>query len=180
MVTAYSAFADGGSYAQPLFVTAITDNAGNVLASFRPNKTEAIGRQAYYRILSMLLNVVDSGTGNRLRRAPYALTAQIGGKTGTTNNNSDGWFMGFTPELVAGTWVGGEERYIHFNRTRDGQGAEMALPIFAKFIKALYDDPKQPYSQKTTFNFPSDINLCGSFVPQPAETIEETVEGYFD
>ena len=180
MVTAYSAFADGGSYAQPLFVTAITDNAGNVLASFRPNKTEAIGRQAYYRILSMLLNVVDSGTGNRLRRAPYALTAQIGGKTGTTNNNSDGWFMGFTPELVAGTWVGGEERYIHFNRTRDGQGAEMALPIFAKFIKALYNDPKQPYSQKTTFNFPSDINLCGSFVPQPAETIEETVEGYFD
>ena len=179
-VTAYSAFADGGSYAQPLYVTAITDNAGNVLASFRPNKTEAIGRQAYYRILSILLNVVDSGTGNRLRRAPYALTAQIGGKTGTTNNNSDGWFMGFTPELVAGVWVGGEERYIHFNRTRDGQGAEMALPIYAKFMKALYDDPKQPYNQNTRFNFPADINLCGSFVPQPAETIEETVDGYFD
>ena len=93
---------------------------------------------------------------------------------------SDGWFMGFTPELVAGVWVGGEERYIHFNRTRDGQGAEMALPIYAKFMKALYDDPKQPYNQNTRFNFPADINLCGSFVPQPAETIEETVDGYFD
>lgn len=180
MVTAYSAFADAGSYAQPLYVTAITDNAGNVLAQFRPNKTEAIGRQAYYRILSILLNVVDSGTGNRLRRAPYSLTAQIGGKTGTTNDNSDGWFMGFTPELVAGTWVGGEERYIHFNRTRDGQGAEMALPIFGKFMKWLYDDPNQPYNQNTKFTFPADLNLCGNFVPEPDETIEETVEGYFD
>ena len=180
MVTGYSAFADNGSYAQPLYVTTITDNSGNVIAQFRPNKTEAIGRQAYYRILSILLNVVDSGTGNRLRRPPYALTAQIGGKTGTTNSNSDGWFMGFTPELVAGVWVGGDERYIHFNTMANGQGAEMALPIFGKFMKSVYGDPALHYSQSTQFTFPADINLCGSYTPAPVETAEETVEGYFD
>lgn len=180
MVTGYSAFADNGSYAQPIYVTTITDNSGNVLAQFRPNKTEAIGRQAYYRILSILLNVVDSGTGNRLRRPPYSLTAEIGGKTGTTNNNSDGWFMGFTPELVAGVWVGGDERYIHFNTMANGQGAEMALPIFGKFMKSIYSDPQFNYSQSTRFVFPPDIQLCGSYTAAPVETTEETVEGYFD
>lgn len=180
MVTGYSAFANSGSYVQPLYVTTITDNAGNILATFRPNRTEAIGRQAYYRILSILLNVVDSGTGNRLRRAPYALTAQIGGKTGTTNDNSDGWFMGFTPELVAGTWVGGDERYIHFNTMANGQGAEMALPIFGRFMRKVYDDPQLGYSQQTTFTFPADVNICGNYVPEQPEAAEETVEGYFD
>ena len=180
MVTGYSAFANQGSYSQPLYVTAITDNSGNVLATFRPNRTEAIGRQAYYRILSILLNVVDSGTGNRLRRPPYSLSAQIGGKTGTTNNNSDGWFMGFTPDLVAGAWVGGDERYIHFNTMANGQGAEMALPIFGRFMRAVYDDPKLNYSQSARFEFPADINICGNYVPEAPETVEQTVEGYFD
>lgn len=180
MVTGYSAFANYGSYVQPLYVTAITDNSGNVIASFRPNRTEAIGRQAYYRILSILLNVVNSGTGNRLRRAPYALTAQIGGKTGTTNNNSDGWFMGFTPQLVAGVWVGGEERYIHFNTMANGQGAEMALPIYGRFMRSVYDDPNLHYDQGAQFNFPPDINLCGGYAAPEVETAEETVEGYFD
>lgn len=180
MVTGYSAFANYGSYVQPLYVTAITDNSGNVIAQFRPNRTEAIGRQAYYRILSILLNVVNSGTGNRLRRAPYALTAQLGGKTGTTNDNSDGWFMGFTPELVAGVWVGGEERYIHFNTMANGQGAEMALPIFGRFMKSIYGDPSLHYSQSSQFVFPPDISLCGNYSAPEAETAEETVEGYFD
>lgn len=181
MVTAYSAFASNGSYAQPLYVTAIADNNGNIISTFAPNLTEAIGEQAYYRILSILLNVVDSGTGNRLRRPPYNLTAQIGGKTGTTNSNSDGWFMGFTPELVAGVWVGGEERYIHFNTMANGQGAEMALPIYGRFMRSIYNDPGLHYSQGSTFTFPSDISLCGYYEAEPEQAAEQTVdESYFD
>ena len=131
----------------------------------------------------MLLNVVDGGTGNRLRRAPYNLTAQMGGKTGTTNSNSDGWFMGFTPELVSGVWVGGEERYIHFNSMANGQGASMALPIYGKYMKKVYADPQLPYSQSATFQFPADVDLCqksyyGEYTEE-TET-EESIQGVFD
>ena len=160
MVTAYSAFANRGMRVDPMFVTAITDANGNVLAEFSPRHTEVISEEAYWRILSMLLNVVDSGTGNRIRRPPYNITAQTGGKTGTTNSNSDGWFMAFTPGLVAGTWVGGEERYIHFNSMAQGQGASMALPIYGLFMKKVYADPALPYSQDMRFEFPSGINFC--------------------
>ena len=106
----------------PVYVTAIADANGNIIQDFSPSQTEVITRKGYYRILSILLNVVDSGTGNRLRRPPYNVTAQTGGKTGTTNDNADGWFMAFTPDLVSGTWVGGEDRYIHFNNMAQGQG----------------------------------------------------------
>lgn len=180
MVAAYSAFANKGMRVDPIYVTAITDNNGNVLAKFSPNQTEVISDVAYYRILSILLNVVDSGTGNRLRRAPYALTAQIGGKTGTTNYNADGWFMGFTPELVSGVWVGGDERYIHFNSMADGQGAEMALPIYGKYMRKIFDDRTLPYSQNTTFAFPPGISLCDGFEEVESEVEETTVEGAFD
>ncbi len=161
MVGAYSAFANKGMRSEPIYVTAITDNKGNVLAHFSPIQTEVISEKAYYRILSMLLNVVDHGTGARLRGGPYNLTAEIGGKTGTTNFNADGWFMGFTPELVTGVWVGGDERYIHFNSTADGQGAEMALPIFGRFMKKIYSDRNLQMSQEAKFTFPPDVNLCG-------------------
>ena len=180
MVMAYSAFANEGRWARPVYVTRITDNNGNVLAQFSPKQTEAISRQAYYRILSILLNVVDSGTGNRLRRAPYALTAQMGGKTGTTNNNSDGWFMGFTPELVSGVWVGGEERYIHFNTMANGQGAEMALPIYGKYMQRVYADKTLPYRQDTKFVFPDDVTICDSYGDTESETEEATVQEIFD
>ena len=180
MVMAYSAFANEGRYARPVYVTRIEDNNGNVLARFTPHQTEAISEQAYYRILSMLLNVVDSGTGNRLRRAPYALTAQMGGKTGTTNSNSDGWFMGFTPELVSGVWVGGDERYIHFNTMANGQGAEMALPIYGKFMRSVYDDKSLPYSQDSKFVFPPNVSICDYYGPDEEETEETTVSEIFD
>ena len=147
MVGAYTAFSNRGMRVDPLFVTAIADANGNVISEFTPTHTEVISETAYWRILSMLLNVVDGGTGNRLRRAPYSLTAQMGGKTGTTNSNSDGWFMGFTPDLVTGTWVGGEERYIHFNSMANGQGAAMALPIYGKYMKRVYGDSSLPYKQ---------------------------------
>lgn len=182
MVTAYSAFANKGMRADPVFVTAIADANGNIISDFSPTQTEVITEKGYYKILSMLLNVVDGGTGNRLRRAPYNLTAQIGGKTGTTNSNSDGWFMSFTPDLVSGVWVGGEERYIHFNSMAHGQGASMALPIYGKFMSKVYADQSLPYSQQTRFEFPSDLDLCegsGYFVPE-VETVEEAISGAFD
>ena len=133
----------------------------------------------------MLLNVVDSGTGNRIRRPPYNITAQTGGKTGTTNSNSDGWFMAFTPGLVAGTWVGGEERYIHFNSMAQGQGASMAPADLRPVHEKVYADPALPYSQDMRFEFPSGINFCekdyyGDYVDADNDAEEASFEGVFD
>lgn len=184
MVTAYSAFANKGMRSNPMYVTAIADANGNVIQEFTPTQTEVITERGHSRILSVLLNVVDSGTGNRLRRAPYNITAQMGGKTGTTNFNADGWFMGFTPELVSGVWVGGEERYIHFNNMAQGQGASMALPIYGKYISKVYADPKLPYTQTSRFHF-SEANLCdggmdfGDYSDEE-QTVDEIVSGAFD
>ncbi len=182
MVTAYSAFANRGMRTDPMYVTAIADANGNIITDFTPRQTEVITEKGYYRILSMLLNVVDGGTGNRLRRAPYNLTAQMGGKTGTTNFNSDGWFMGFTPDLVSGVWVGGEERYIHFNSMAEGQGASMALPIYGRYMRSVYDDPALPYDQSKRFTFPADLNLCDGMVvvDEEPETAETGLSGAFD
>ena len=104
----------------PIYVTKITDNNGNVISEFTPQYTEVMSQEAYFKMVNILQNVINSGTGSRLRRAPYNITAVMGGKTGTTNYNADGWFMGFTPNLVSGVWVGGDERYIHFNRMAQG------------------------------------------------------------
>lgn len=184
MVTAYSAFANNGMRSDPIYVTAIADANGNIISDFAPMQTEVITQKGYYRILSVLLNVVDSGTGNRLRRPPYNITAQTGGKTGTTNDNADGWFMAFTPDLVSGTWVGGEDRYIHFNNMAQGQGASMALPIYAKYIRKVYDDPNLTYSQDSRFTFPDNIDLCGGGVDVEEEvaneTVDEAISGAFD
>lgn len=187
MVSAYTAFANKGMRVAPLFVSRITDNQGNVISEFTPQYTEVISEDAYYKILSMLLNVVDYGTGGRVRRAPYNITAQMGGKTGTTNFNADGWFMGFTPQLVTGVWVGGDERYIHFNSMAEGQGASMALPIFGMYMKNVYDDKTLPYSQEVQFVFPENFDPCkrDGIEYLPADTKveaeeEETIEGMFD
>lgn len=185
MVGAYTAYANKGMRVDPVFVTAIADANGNIISEFTPKHTEVISEKAYYRILSMLLNVVDGGTGNRLRRAPFNITAQMGGKTGTTNYNADGWFMGFTPQLVAGAWVGGEERFIHFNGMAYGQGAAMALPIYGKFMNKVYGDPSLPYSQSATFAFPPDMNLCESEFgysgnDESGTEEEASIEGVFD
>ena len=181
MVTAYSAFANNGMRSDPIYVTAIADNNGNVISDFSPRQTEVMTQRGHGRILSVLLNVIDSGTGNRLRRPPYNITAQTGGKTGTTNDNADGWFMAFTPDLVSATWVGGEERYIHFNNMAQGQGASMALPIYGKYISKVYADPTLHYSQDTRFTLP-DIDLCGgeSLPVEEEETVQETMSGAFD
>ncbi len=182
MVGAYTAFANHGMRVDPVFVTRIEDNQGNLIYSAVPHRTEVISEDAYFKILSILLNVVDSGTGASLR-SRYGINAQMGGKTGTTNSNSDTWFMGFTPELVTGVWVGGEERYIHFNSMAFGQGARAALPIYGLFMQKVYADPKLPYKQDAKFKFPDNYNPCeGEIYEDTGESaeVEESVEGIFD
>ena len=181
MVAAYTAFANKGMRVDPVFVTRIEDNQGNLIYSTTPHRREVTSEDAYYKILSILLNVVDSGTAASLR-GRYGISAQMGGKTGTTNSNSDSWFMGFTPELVTGVWVGGEERYIHFNTMALGQGARAALPIYGFYMKKIYADKKLPYSQDTKFTFPADFNACSGemFTSSGESEVEEVSEGIFD
>ena len=159
MVSAYTAFANKGIRTAPLFVTRIEDNEGNEIATFNAHVDEVISETSAYKMLVMLRAVINEGTGGRCRRL-YGITADMGGKTGTTNNNSDGWFMGFTPNLVSGCWVGGEERDIHFDRMTDGQGAAMALPVWGLYMQKVYADKSLGYSQKDTFNIPKDFDPC--------------------
>lgn len=182
MVAAYTAFANRGIRVDPVFVTRIEDNQGNLIYTAVPHRTEVTSEDAYYKILSILLNVVDSGTGASLR-SRYNIRAEMGGKTGTTNSNSDTWFMGFTPDLVTGVWVGGEERYIHFNSMAFGQGARAALPIYGLYMQKVYADSKLPYSQDAKFQFPQGYNACEGEITtytaaEPVE--EEAVEGIFE
>lgn len=159
MVGAYSSFINKGIRVEPVLVTRIEDANGNELASFVPKMREIFSESTSYKMLDMLTAVVDGGTGNRLRWR-YNLKGAMGGKTGTTNNNSDGWFMSFTPELVAGCWVGGEERSIHFDRMAYGQGASMALPIHGLFYQKVYADPELNYTDNGTFDIPEGFNPC--------------------
>lgn len=182
MVGAYSAFSNKGIRVDPVFVSKIEDSQGNVIYSATPHRTEVTSENAYYKILSMLLNVVDSGTGASLR-STYGISAQMGGKTGTTNSNSDTWFMGFTPQLVTGAWVGGDERYIHFNTMALGQGARAALPLYGLFMKKVYADPKLPYSQEARFDIPEGFDYCDGveqFYHGTAESSGEEIEGIFE
>lgn len=152
MVSAYTAFANKGIRVSPLYVTRIEDNNGNVISTFVPDVNEVFNEETADKMLNMLRGVIDGGTGSRLRFR-YGFKAEIGGKTGTTNNNSDGWFMGFVPNLVAGTWVGGEDRSIHFDYTADGQGANMSLPIWAEFMKRVYATPELGISPTDQFSY---------------------------
>ena len=146
MVAANSTFANKGTYIQPTFITRIEDKNGKVLEEFIPNSDEVFSEEKAYAMIQLMRGVVDGGTGSRLRFR-HKLTNQIAGKTGTTQQNADGWFMGLTPELVAGVWVGGEDRSIHFNSMVEGQGASMALPIWGRFFSLIYADPKLKVSK---------------------------------
>lgn len=184
MVTAYTAFSNKGLRVDPIYVTKITDNNGNVISEFTPQYTEVMSQEAYFKMVNILQNVINSGTGSRLRRAPYNITAVMGGKTGTTNYNADGWFMGFTPNLVSGVWVGGDERYIHFNRMAQGQGAAMALPIYGLYMKKVYSDKSLPYSQTLQFpEPPAGFSPCykeSSGDAPAAETPVEAIDNAFE
>ncbi len=163
MVSAYTAFANKGIRTAPLFVTRIEDNEGNVIAEFTPVMEEVISEASSYKMLDMMRAVINEGTGGRVR-FKYGITADMAGKTGTTNNNSDGWFMGFIPTLVSGTWVGGEERDIHFDTMSFGQGASMALPIWAIYMNKVFADKSLPYSQDEKFEFPEGWDPCAESV----------------
>ncbi len=153
MVDAYTTFPNKGIRTEPLYVTRIEDNNGNVIGTFTPRTHEIISESTAYKMIYMLRAVLDHGTGVRTR-FKYGITAPMGGKTGTTNNNSDGWFMCFTPSLVCGTWVGGEDRGIHFDNMAEGQGASMALPICALFMQKVLADPDLGYSPEEQFDIP--------------------------
>ena len=178
MVSAYTAFVNNGIRTSPLFVTRIEDGEGNVLAEFHPRMTEVISQEGAYKMLDMLRAVCDGGTASRLRYK-YELTGDIAAKTGTTNNNSDAWFMGIVPDLVAGCWVGGDDRDIHFSSTMYGQGAAMALPIWAYFMKRVYRDRMLGLSQDTRFAIPSDFNPC-EHTFQDEENEGTSVEDVFE
>ena len=163
MTSAYTAFANHGIRCAPLFVTRIEDANGQVVAHFEPRVNEVISEESSFKMLTLLQGVVDGGTGSRLR-FKYNINAQMGGKTGTTNRNSDAWFMAVTPDLVSGMWVGGEDRDIHFDSMAMGQGATMALPIYAYFIKKVYANEALPYKSNAIFDVPEDFDGCGRAV----------------
>ena len=182
MVAANSTFANKGTYIQPTFITRIEDKNGKVLEEFIPNSNEVFSEEKAYTIIQLMRGVVQEGTGSRLRGAKYKLNNQIAGKTGTTQHNADGWFIGLTPELAAGCWVGGEDRSIHFNSITEGQGASMALPIWGKFFVKVYADKTIKLS-KADFTKPKNLdpNLemdCSKYDDQPLEG--NTEENEFD
>ena len=190
MVTAYTAFSNHGLRIDPIYVSRIEDNFGNVITDFAPQVSEVFSESTYLKMLPMMCDVIDHGTGIRLRYR-YGIKAQMGGKTGTTNNNSDGWFMGFTPSLATGVWVGGEERSIHFDKMADGQGANTALPIYALYIQKVYADSTLIYTPADTFAVDStlfipcegliDPNVPKENLSEPEVNLEEeAIEGIFD
>jgi penicillin-binding protein 1A len=158
MVSAYTTYANKGIHTTPLFITRIEDKNGNVLAQFKSRKNEAISENAAYLMLNLLQGVVNAGTSIRLR-IKYELKGEIAGKTGTTNNQSDGWFMGVVPKLVAGVWTGGEERSIHFDGISLGQGANMALPVYALFIQKVFADSTLHISPEDIFEEPENFHM---------------------
>ena len=179
MVSAYTAFANNGIRTAPMFVSRIEDNEGNVIATFQPRMNEVIGAESANKMLVLLKGVVDGGTAGRLRYK-YHFTGEIGAKTGTTNRNADAWFMGFTPQLVSGCWVGGEDRDIHFDTMRMGQGATMALPIWAYFMRKVYRDTSLPYDENAKFDLPEGYDGCNGMASDDSTPEQMEIEEVFE
>jgi penicillin-binding protein 1A len=159
MVAAYNTFPSKGMYVRPIFVTRIEDNMGNVLATFSTVKKEAISDRTAYLMANLMQGVVNGGTGYGLR-GRFNLTGEIGGKTGTTNDNADGWFIGYTPQLTAGAWAGFEDMQVHFAATANGGGAGAALPIWGYFMQMVRKDPSLvKYYDKEAFDAPNGFEL---------------------
>ena len=158
MVAAYNTFPSKGVYVSPIFVTRIEDSMGNVLGEFTNKKKEAISNYTAYLMANLMQGVVNSGTAIRLR-AKYGLKGEIAGKTGTTNDQSDGWFIGYTPSLTAGVWVGAEDRQIHFESLTLGGGSNMALPIWGIFMKKVLEDGTLGVYESDRFIAPPGISL---------------------
>jgi len=185
MVGAYSTFVNNGVWTEPIFITKITDKHGVILEEFKPKTTEAMSKKTANLMVRMLQGVVDGvynknanttmGTGIRLR-FKYQFKNEMGGKTGTTQNNSDGWFMGITPNLVTGVWSGCEDRSVHFRDTHYGQGANMALPIFAEYMQRVYADTLELGIFPISFNIPKAVDVrmdCGEFFETERNNFED-------
>lgn len=177
MVGAMSTFANQGVYIKPMFITRIEDKNGNVIQRFAPEESEAMSELTAYKMIELMKGVVQSGTGIRLRSS-YGFTNPIAGKTGTTQKQSDGYFMGITPDLTTGVWVGAEDRSVHFRSTNLGQGSHTALPIWAKYMRKVYDDPSLKIS-KGDFPKPTTPGLDLNFDCSNQYDSEE-VDEYID
>ena len=175
MVSAYTTFANHGIHCAPMFVSRIEDNEGNVIVNFQPRMNEVISEESANKMVEMLKGVVEGGTAGRMRFR-YKFECEMGAKTGTTNRNSDAWFMGFTPELVSGCWVGGEDRDIHFDSMSMGQGATMALPIWAIYMQKVFADHSLGYDPEAKFDLPEDYNPCAQTKDDTEFGIEEVYE----
>ena len=193
MVGAYSTFANKGIYVKPITITRIEDKNGTVLFEVAPETRDVISEESAYVTLNLLKGVTEGGSGQRLRHNvakdnyayqavvtgyPYEFTNPIAGKTGTTQNHSDGWFMGMVPNLVTGVWVGGEDRAVHFDNIAYGQGASMALPIWALFMKAAYENPDLGISLED-FEAPEVVGIpidCAPIDPNALNPLEEKEE----
>ncbi|MBR1510371.1 MAG: transglycosylase domain-containing protein [Bacteroidales bacterium] len=179
MVTAYNTYPSGGTYTAPVFVTRIEDSDGNILGQFSDRKREALSQRATGEMVQMMRGVVDGGTGSRLRFR-YGLKGEIAGKTGTTNDNSDGWFIGYTPTITAGVWVGAEDRYVHFASTSLGQGANMALPIWGLWMQKVLKDGTLGISESDTFPEFTKGSFCSSGSEQGASETTDLETYYFE
>ena len=181
MVAAYNTFPSKGVFVSPIFVTRIEDNLGNVIGEFNNTKHDAIGEHTAYLMANLMQGVVNSGTGVRLR-AKYGLKGEIAGKTGTTNDQSDGWFIGYTPSLTAGVWVGAEDRQVHFESLSLGGGSNMALPIWGLFMQKVLADGTLGVSENDRF-VPSGVRLeldCDGSDADAAQTAKDDESLYFD
>lgn len=184
MVGAFSTLANKGVHTKPIFVSRIEDKYGNILATFQPQSREAISEQTAFLMINLMKGVVDymRGTGHRLRWK-YNMTAELAGKTGTTNDNSDGWFIGIAPRLVSGCWVGFEDPSIHFDNTRMGSGTNMALPIWAEYMMAVYNDSTLDYSEEEKFEAPVGFNVdlkCKDPDKNPSGSNSNTFDSGYD
>ena len=155
MTGAYSVFANHGTWTEPTFILRIEDKNGNVIYTHTPKIVQSMDAQTAYVMTYMLKGVIEDGTGTRLR-TKYGLTNPIAGKTGTTQENSDGWFIGVTPQLVTGVWSGAEDRDIHFRSTRLGEGANSALPVFALFMQKVYANEALGIKKNVDFDPPKN------------------------
>lgn len=155
LASAYTAFVEKGIRRAPLLVTRIEDSEGNVVAEFTPRTNEVYSEETAWNMIDMMKAVIDHGTGRRLRYK-FEMEGPIAGKTGTTNDNSDGWFVGCVPQLVTAVWVGGDERDIHFSTTASGQGSVTALPVWALYMRRVYSDKSLGYDPELDFEAPAE------------------------
>ncbi len=194
MVGAYGTFANKGMYVEPMMILRIEDKNGTVLSDFTPKTKEVLSEESAYTILNLLEGVTTAGSGQRLRSSagvypdsivsgyPYKFRNPIAGKTGTTQNQSDGWFMGIVPNLTTGVWVGGEERAIHFVDIGRGQGASMALPIWGLYMKKCYADESLKISKKS-FDKPANLKIeldCEKYKKENGENGDENTDNIDD